>query len=101
MAGMTSHFLLDARGHLRRARVAHKVARGDVRGAREHRAAREFPPRHSAEKKWHASKKTLTKKSSSFTFRSRKEVPSAMAAKKAKKTTKKSSSKKTTKKGKK
>ena len=45
----------------------------------------------------------MTKKSSSFTFRSRKEVPSAMAAKKGSKksTTKKSSSKKTTKKGKK
>jgi hypothetical protein len=73
-----------------------------VRRARDHLRAREIAPRDSAEKNLHASKKSLTKKTSSFTFRIRKEVPSAMAAKKgSKKTTKKSSSKKTTKKGKK
>ena len=43
----------------------------------------------------------LTEKIFSFTFHIRKEVTSAMAAKKAKKSTTKKSSKKTTKKGKK
>jgi len=99
---MAVHFLLDGARHLRRARVAHKASRSRARRALQRHRRAANTPRGSAEKKWHASKKSLTKKSSSFTFRIRKEVPSAMAAKKAKKsTTKKSSSKKTTKKGKK
>jgi hypothetical protein len=75
--------------------------RASARAQREVRA--QNAPRRRPEKKSDASKKTLTKNSSTFTFRDRKEVTSAMAAKKGSKksTTKKSSSKKTTKKGKK